>query len=277
MGPGKDSAFTLIELLTVIAIILILAALLFSVLNKGIGRAQRVSCLNSLRQWMIADNSFAAENDDSLPRDGMGQNGLYPGNTFNGSQTGHPTDPRAWFNTLVNYVAAKPLSESWSGGSTDFQENSKGFPFPGNKEKIWHCASAKMSASDNVAGGGKYGFFSLVMNIDLKKKTQTANWDYPQMPRMSSFKKPSQTVLMFDAVFNPRNEIVNLATNYNSVNPANRWRSFAWRHEKGGNIGFMDGHTGYFKTTDVQKDGGPTYEGKHPKIIWNAPYRDANP
>src|SRR5688572_31778661 len=95
-NPGK-SGFTLTEMLIVMGIILVLAALLMTVISKGRSRAERTSCLSSIRQWVLAQNYFAADHDDALPRDGMGQNGLYPGNSFNGAQTGHPSDPKAWF------------------------------------------------------------------------------------------------------------------------------------------------------------------------------------
>ena len=276
MGRRQTGGFTLIELLVVIAIIAILAGLLLSALASAKERALRTSCLNSTRQWGIAQISYAGDNDDMLPRDGMGQNGLYPGNVFKGEQTGHPHDPNAWFNVLPPYISQPPLSNSWKGGSDQFIENSTSYPFPGNKGKIWHCAAAKMYPGDGVANGGKYGFFSILMNIDLKKRTRTQNHDYPQMPRMSSFKHPSRVVLLFDGVFDPTSETVNNAPNFNSVNPANRWRSFAYRHQAGGNILFMDGHVSHFKTEEVQRGAG-TFEGRHPKIIWNAPDRDQNP
>src|SRR5947209_2405719 len=97
-----------------------------------------------------------------------------------------------------------------------------------------------------LAGGGTYGFFSYDMNIDLKKQAGGVNYAYPLMPKITSFQKPSATVLLLDCTFNPRTEIVNASPQFNSVNPAGRWRSFFPRHGNGGNIGFLDGHVRIF-------------------------------
>lgn len=66
--PERQSAFTLIELLVVIAIIAILAALLFPAFTKARSAAQRVQCVNNLRQLHIATMSYVADNDGYLPQ-----------------------------------------------------------------------------------------------------------------------------------------------------------------------------------------------------------------
>jgi prepilin-type N-terminal cleavage/methylation domain-containing protein/prepilin-type processing-associated H-X9-DG protein len=271
-------AFTLIELLVVIAIIAILAALLLPALAKAKEKARRTNCLSNLKQWGLALQMYAGDNQDTLPRDGMDPTGVYPG------ASGH-LDPNAWFNLLPPFMSDRTLVDYYndvSAGTANYQR----YPFPGGRGKIWHCPAATLSISEAqdpgvVSGGGAEGFFSYGMNIDLKRITPNyANSDaapYPRMPKITKIRRPTDTVVLFDMIFNLNTEGGNA---FNSVNPANRWRSFARRHNGGGVINFVDGHAAYSKTDAVQAGGtmtGSPMEFPGSPLIWNAAYREVKP
>ncbi len=60
------SAFTLVEMIVVIAIILLLSAMLFPVLETALGRAEAVSCLSNMRNLGLAARLYADDYDDAI-------------------------------------------------------------------------------------------------------------------------------------------------------------------------------------------------------------------
>lgn len=60
-------AFTLIELLVTIAVIAVLAALLFPAFDKVMESARRTSCVNHQRQLLAGIIAYASDHDGSLP------------------------------------------------------------------------------------------------------------------------------------------------------------------------------------------------------------------
>jgi prepilin-type processing-associated H-X9-DG protein len=282
-----------------------LAGLLLPALARAKMKAQRAKCISNTRQWGLAGQMYATDNSDGIPTDGFCSAALQGGPDWcgpAGQPSGRPDDPAAWFNLLPPLVADLPLAnyvnQVDNGRGITTAKATEYLPFPGNGiGQMWMCPSATMSvstilngqlaAADNSPNGlpGGAGFFCYVMNCDLKRSASSQDesgnntYPYPQMPQISSYPQPSATVYMFDQVFDPISEVVNNSPQYNSVNPADRQNSFASRHEKGGTIVFLDGHSDYFKTSYIQDN--PSTGGEHepllPDVIWDAPYRASLP
>jgi prepilin-type N-terminal cleavage/methylation domain-containing protein/prepilin-type processing-associated H-X9-DG protein len=286
-------AFTLVELLIVIAIIGILAAMLLPAVSKAKDRARTTNCISNMRQWGVAEQLYANDNAGSIPRDGMGAgseqshyNGTYPEyNPPNPVNGGSAKDVNAWFNVLPPLMSERSLSNYAANASSSYANNELVYPFPGQPNaRIWQCPSARMTGSDlqNLSGGGTEGFFSYAMNVDLKKTNgQPLGFTgyaylYPIMPRLTSLAKPSATVFMTDAIFNSSEE--SSPGNTYSVNPAGDWTIFPGRHSsgRGGIIVFLDGHAAYSPQSVINQPANGN-EPLLPGVIWNPPYRLANP
>jgi len=63
----RVEAFTLIEMLVVIAILAILATLIIPSINKSIARAQSIRCLSNLRNLGVGMMTYSVENRGRLP------------------------------------------------------------------------------------------------------------------------------------------------------------------------------------------------------------------
>jgi prepilin-type N-terminal cleavage/methylation domain-containing protein len=273
----QRGAFTLIELLVVIAIIAILASMLLPALSKAKNKARSTRCLSTLRQWGLAAVVYATDQEDRMPRDGTDQNGQYGVDTGLSEGPGTPNDPYAWFNLLPATMGERPFSNYWNAAAGQYKRD---LPFPGGLGSAWHCPAAKESPKEFFFQGGRFGFFSYAMNLDLKLISSIQNgiqgniFDYPNMPRLGGVSMPSATVFMLDAAFSPTLEAYTAIPYRNGIFPAARSDRFAKRHNAdGGFLTFLDGHASFFKRAYVTNGGASAVERLHPDVVWN-PNRD---
>jgi prepilin-type N-terminal cleavage/methylation domain-containing protein len=115
MLESVKRGFTLVELLVVVAIVAILAAVLFPVFSRAKAAAAKTACTSNLRQTGVALALYLADSDDQMPdrRDLKVSLGFRPWTGW------PPSDPRAgwagvvlWPYSKSRIVTSCPATES---------------------------------------------------------------------------------------------------------------------------------------------------------------------
>ena len=135
-APGEGSfpgatAFTLVELLTVIAIIAILASLLLPALSHARAKADGIRCLNNHRQLALAWKMYAEDNHDRL---------LYASGDDDPSK-----DPYVW---VTGYMDYDPGNRSNWDVAQDIKKSPL-WPYCGGSAAIWKCPADKSTVTVN--------------------------------------------------------------------------------------------------------------------------------
>ena len=112
--PGKRGAFTLIELLIVIAIIAILAAILFPVFAQAREKARQTACLSNQKQIGTAFMMYTQDYDENLPSWPFNSIGVNP--TF--SAPGN-WGWAMWVDTVMPYTKNREVFSCANGPRTD--------------------------------------------------------------------------------------------------------------------------------------------------------------
>ncbi len=258
-GWPRAGAFTLLELLVVIAIIAILAALLFPTLGRTKQKAQGIICLGHLKQLQVGWILYANDHQDRLARnrggDTAGKSAERPcwvaGELRLDSQGGDKTD-----STNTYMLVGEPYAQFGSIGT--YVKNAALYRCPADKSTVTigqEVLPRVRSISMNGYMGGAPG-----ENRPDKPFREFLNFADLTDPG------PSQAWVFIDEREDSINDgfvVVDAAARYAIIDyPANY-------HNGAGGLAFADGHAEYHKwleptTTPVLQPGQPLEGGSKP-------------
>lgn len=239
---GGGNAFTLVELLIVIAIIAILASLLLPALAKAKEQGRTARCISNVRQMTLA---LALYVEDF---------GLYPPVWYPSATAGRL---RGWPDTLVPYLGS-----------------------PTNASSVFQCPSFKFrqtsTVGQNVAGDhsvGAYGYNAnspYSLGIAILEDSQAAS----RKVRESDVRFPSQMLAIADAYLierHPEKVMEGMAAIHYIPDKYRRGTSGYQREQRETNarhagrfqVGFCDGHVEKIKYSKLFAD------DMESRRIWN--------
>lgn len=163
---SRANGFTLVELLTVVGIVAVLASLIFPALGKARILARSGLCLHQLRQWGVAVHLYAADHEDLLPPEGAP----------------NPTDSQTnvgWYIQLPRQLGlARYHDQPWRTNPAS--------PNPG-RSSLWLCP-----ANPRRSNGRNLFHYCFNQHLDGTGDDDTA-------VRLSALSAPSGLVGLFDS------------------------------------------------------------------------------
>lgn len=226
MANVFKKGFSLIEMLVVISIIAVLAALLLPAISNSKQRTYTISCANNLKQLQVCWNLYSLDNNDYLVPN----------------------------NSVYNLLDGQPLSKgnSWCVGNTridstfDNIKNAMLFQYNTSVE-IYHCAADKSTIEDS--------------NGVKLTKIRTRSYNLSQS--LNGYPEYDENIASITPTFNKLSKILNTSEIISFLDVHEDeiidsmfgfpvigvWGdSYVWwdmpanRHQKGCNFAFSDGH-----------------------------------
>ena len=211
--------FTLIEILTTVAIIAVLAALIFPAANSMLARGQSAKCMGRMKAIGAAVASHIADNNGAFPRGGWGDSG---GNWNPPLPTGSARSV-GW------------LVDVW--------------PYLGKSLEVFECPAAPATSPtgqtswtwmpESTASDPRYPM-QYGYNAQLNTNRDSMRKNNQNVDRITAVLRPSGLPVLIDVVFQ-NNFYGGVANAFNPAAPQTDGTSFATRHNGHGHVLWADG------------------------------------
>jgi prepilin-type N-terminal cleavage/methylation domain-containing protein/prepilin-type processing-associated H-X9-DG protein len=213
-GKPARSGFTLIEILVVIAIIALLAAILFPVFARARENARRASCQSNMKQISLGIMQYTQDYDERFPLQGG-----------TGGGCGTAASPTTYYGTGL----------SWAMASQPYVKSTQIFKCPSDTRGV----AFTCSYGDNWQIGPTLG---------IAPNLRPAKTEHPSRPTsLSDIEQSSKVVLWYEDRFPTSDFGIVQCNNFNEAFIHNNSVEDYTRHLDGMNIAFVDGHVKWFK------------------------------
>ena len=183
---GGRRGFTLVELLVVMAVIAILAALLLPALSQVRARAQAIVCLNNTRQLGLAWQVYATEHNDGLP--------------YNLGMAGSSFRTRLnWVNNVMTWDLSSDNTNTATLAGASLG------PFVSGNTSVYHCPADTILSAEQRAAGWTARIRSYSMNAlvgdagDISINGFNTNApDYTQFFKLAQIPQPADIFVFLD-------------------------------------------------------------------------------
>jgi type II secretory pathway pseudopilin PulG len=241
------------EVLVVVAIILVLAAIAVPTVGAFQNKAHKAEAINRLKNLATASKTFAADNNDELPaEDAKG--------TDSWQSAVDPENKNAWYNALLSHMKQRTVA--------DFATSPRAFY---TKENVLFLPGAQYPDSDKKL---VKPLFAIAINSKLQRKDA----DGKKRPLKSALiSNPSRTVLFLEQGLPSEKKSTAVQSNKDfNGGPKGTAKSFPGRYGGEGVLAFVDGGAGVYEPKDLLTETGQ-YPFPPTDVIWcRNPEEDPN-
>ena len=254
----RREGFTLMEMMVVIAIVTVLAAIAYPIFGRIRANSNKMTALNRMKQLAAATNTYAAAHNGIIPSEDA------PGLEDTWTSFSAPAAENAWYNALPRQMGEKSVADYVKENrEADFYTIKNILYLPGAQYPMKKIKDLPL--------------FAIGINTKLhrrgidpatgKKSTTGLKADL----NISTIQLPSRTVLFLERGLPGEKRPDGISkTDYSGSCKANA-QGFVARYTGKGIITFFDGHAEEISSKDLLN---PTMP---PTIIWNATMASTNP